>query len=893
MRRFLRRLLTPFRHGQAETELAREIESHLALLEEQFRHDGLSADEARIAARRAFGGVEQVKERQRDARSFRWIDDARQDAAYGARSFMRNPGFTAAAALTLALGIGAATTIFGALYAIGLRALPYRDPDRIVRVFEYLPPREGTTAPRRGHPFSPIHLDSVRKASTLSHVALELPRLMVMDAGGTLARVGGSRVSAAMFELLGANPLRGRVLQDGDETPGNDNVVVIAHALWQQQFGGRDTVIGQSVTLDGRPHTIVGVMPPDFQFPPGSTGEVWQPVVPAGTAPTFRLPFYARLRDGVSIAAAQDEIATIYDSVRSTTPENRPRLEVIAAKDVLVEPIKPAMTAFAVAVVLVLLIACVNVANLVLARATVRRYEMALRAALGATRTRLLRQHLVEGTLLALIAGAGGLVIAAVCLSWLRAFGNAGPRRDMLSGLNIPRLAEIGVDPLVILFALAISLAAGLAFGVIAGVRQTPVLLSGLRKEIGGTWFGHRGLQHLLVVSEVSMAVMLCIGAALMLRSFLYLSAVDTGFSANGLLTFQASLPPSRSIAELTRFGEALVDRVGAMPGVRGAAYAESLPMIPVGRFAMLSTTPSFPKPGPPPTSLDVRIVSHAFIDVMNIRVVAGRSLREADDAGRPRVMVINEALQRSMFGGNAIGQRIYIGGTPTFDPPGRKAPMEPWEIVGVVADVRQRSVFDAPTPQIFVDQRQLPGPTGGAAINVVARVDGDMTALFASLRPMVAQLDPQALVENVAPMDRVVSSTFARPRLYALVFGIYAFVAIALAAMGIYGVIAFGVVQRTREIGIRMALGAGRRQVRALIARDSAIVAGAGLVIGIGGAYWSSRLFTGLLFGISPLDLGTYAAAAAAFAAVVALAAFVPARRASAVDPVAALRAE
>jgi len=893
MRRFVRRLVALFRNDQAEADLAREVESHIALLEERFLQDGLPPDEARRAARRAFGGVEQAKEYQRDARSFRWIDDARQDVTYGARSFARSPGFTAAAAITLALGIGAATTIFGALYAISLRQLPYHDPDRIVRVFEYLPPREGSTAPRRGHPFSPASLNVVRQASTLSHVAMELPRLMVMVAGDMPARVGGSRVSADMFNLLGAHPLVGRALQDADETPGADNVVIISHALWRQQFAG-DTAIGATVTLDGRPHTIVGVMPPDFQFPPGSTGDVYLPLVAAGAAPTFRLPFYARLRDGATLAAAQQEIGAIYDSVRSTTPDNRPRLEVIAAKDVLIEPVKPAILVLMIAVVLVLLIACVNVANLVLARSTVRRYEMALRSALGASRARLLRQHLTEGTLLAMLAGIGGAAIAAVCISWLKAVGNTGPRRDMLSGLNIPRLADITVDLTVVSFAMAISLLAGLAFGVIASLRRPASLVSGLRRDVRGSLLGRRGVQHVLVVSEVAMAVMLFIGATLMTRSFLHLASIDTGFNARGLLTFQATLPPARPLSALTRFGEDMVARLAELPGVRGAAYAESLPMVPVGRMAMLSTTPSFPKLDPQArTTVDVRIVSHGYLGVMNIRVIAGRSLTAGDDAGRPRVLVINATLARSMFGGNAVGQRVYVGGVATFDPPGRTGALEPWEIVGVVADVRQRSVLDAPAPQIFVDHRQVPGPTNDPAINVVTRVDGETAPLLASLRPMAAQLDPQALVENVAPMDQVVSSTFARPRLYALVLGIYAFVAISLAAMGVYGVIAFGVVQRTREIGIRMALGAGGRQVRALIARDSAIVAGAGLLIGIGGAIWSSRLFTGLLFGISPLDVSTYAAVAVAFAVIVALAAFVPARRASAVDPVSALRAE
>ena len=896
LRRFLQRIVSAVRHDRAEDDLAREVASHLALLEEQFQKDGMTPDAARLAARRAFGGVEQAKELQRDARAFRWIADLRQDMTYGARSFARSPGFTAAAMVTLALGIGAATTIFGALYAIGFRPLPYADADRIVRVFEYLPPREAGGAPRRGHPFAPSQLDLVRRASTLSHAGLEIPRLMLMRAGDTPSRVGGSRVSAAIFRLIGAQPILGRGLQEEDEQKGNENVVVISHSLWQQQLSGRDDVIGATLTLDERPHTIVGVMPAGFQFPPGSSGDIWTPLVPAGTAPTFRLPFYARLRDGVPLAAAQEEIASIYDAVRSTNPSNRPRLEVVPAKDVLIEPFKPAITVLAVAVILVLLIACVNVANLVLARSVVRQYEMSLRSALGASRARLFRQHLAEGVLLAMLSGAGGMLITLISMSWMRTFGNAGPRGDMVSGLNIPRAAEIHVDATIAVFAIAIALIAGLAFGLIAGARQPAMLTPGLRRE-GRRWplFGARGIQHALVIGEVAMAVVLFIGSALMVRSFIHLATIDPGFITRERLTFQVTLPPTRTLPEVTRFGEELVARIESMPSARAAAYAESLPMVPVGRLALLSSTPSFPKPDfASPPRLDVRIVSHRYLEVMGIRIVEGRSLQESDGAGRQRALLINEALRRERFSGRgAVGQRLFVGGGPTFDPPGRTGPLEPWEIVGVVADVRQRSVVDPAIPQIFMDQRQVPGPTGGSALNVVVHVDGDGTALLSSLRSIVAQMDPASFIDNVAPLESLVSNSYARPRLYAQLLATYTAVAIGLVAVGIYGVIAFGVVQRTKEIGIRMALGARRQQVRALVVRDSALVTAIGLAIGIGGAAWSSRLFEGLLFGITPLDRTTYIAVAAAFAAIALVAAFIPARRASAVDPVAALRAE
>ena len=407
-------------------------------------------------------------------------------------------------------------------------------------------------------------------------------------------------------------------------------------------------------------------MPPGFQFPPESTGDIWTPLVPAGTPPTFRLPFYARLRDGVSLAAARDEIATIYDSVRSTTPANRPRLEVVPVKDVLIEPFAPAITVLAVAVVLVLLIACVNVANLVLARSTVRQYEMALRAALGASRTRLLRQHLAEGTSARAVFGRRrhgdrrDLHVVAEGVRQRRAARRHASRAQHSRASRKPTLTLAVAG-----FAIAISVVAGLAFGVIAGARQ-PSLAPALRRESRRwSFLGARGIQHALVVAEVAMAVALFVGSALMIRSFIHLSSIDTGFAAAGVTTFQVTLPPSRPLSELTRVGDALVDRIAAMASVHGVGYAESLPMVPVGRMAVLSTTPSFPKPAPgSPPRLDVRIVSHSYLDVMGIRIAEGRGFSEADGARAPRALLVNETLAREMFAGrSAVGQRIYVGG--------------------------------------------------------------------------------------------------------------------------------------------------------------------------------------------------------------------------------------
>lgn len=879
---------------RAENDLSREISAHLALLEDQFRREGLSEDQARDAARRSFGGIEQVKEHHRDARSFRWIADFRQDIKYGARSFARNPIFTFAAATTLALGIGAATTIFAALYAVVLRPLPYANASRLVRVLEYQPPREAGGAPRRGNPFSPANLDIVRKASTLSHAGLEMPRLMILTNGDAHDRVGGSRLSADIFPMLDAAPLFGRTLEAQDEQPGSDNVVLISHTFWRQRLGGAADVVGKMVILDDRPHMVVGVMKPEFHFPPGSSAEYWTPLVTAGPFANARLSFYARLAGDASIAAARDEIALLYDSARSTSPANRPRLDVVPMKDILIEPFAPAITVLAAAVVLVLLIACVNVATLVLARSIARQHEMSLRTALGASHSRLLRQHLAEGALLATLAGGIGLAIAEACTAWARLLTGPGPRRDMAGGVNIPRLSDITIDLSAVSFAVAISIIAVVAFSFIAVARRRSPIAASLRGE-GPQVRSLGGLHRVLVGAEVAMTVVLFIGGALMIRSFMNLSSIDVGFAPRDVLTFQVTLPPSRTPADLSRFGDEMSSRISTMPGVQGVGYAESLPMVPVGRFAAIGRTPALPKPAPgAPPNLDVRIVGPGYLSVMGSRIVKGRDLRASDDAAAARAVVINETLARELFPNeDAIGGQLFLGGGPTFDPKGRTGPLQPWEVVGIVADVRQRSVIDPASPQIFVDQRQVPGPTGSSAVNFAVRIDGDSTAVMSAARGLVAQLDRMAFVENVAPMEALVSATYAKPRLYAWVLGLYALIAICLAGIGIYGVIAFAVAQRTREIGIRIALGARRWQVRALVIRDSAMVVGAGLTVGTIGAIWSSRLFESLLYGVTPLDRVTYIGVTAAFASIALLAAFIPARRASTVDPATTLRHE
>lgn len=909
VRRFLLRILAALHPSRADRELSREMRVHLAFLEEEYRARGMTAEQARQAAHRAFGGVDQAKERQRDQRSFSWIDDLRRDVPYAARSFARHPGFTSAVVVTLALGIGAGAAVFSLVNAVLFRPLPYPDADRVVRIIEQLPPRDGRAAPRVGHPLAIGELAAFRAESrTVAAAGLELPRLVVMTGRGYPVRMVGSAVSAETLSSLGVTPLLGRLFTATEKQP----VAILSHATWQQRFEGRRDALGESVVLDGRGYTVIGVMDSTFQFPPGSKSQFWLSL-PGDLPQAMRLPVTARLRDGVSLQAATEEATAIVSRLRNARADAVPRLQVVPLKDLLVAPVSQGFLVVAGGVAFVLLIACVNVANLLLARTAMRQHELTLRLALGAGRGRLFRQFITEGVMLSMMGGAVGLVFAGGEIALLQAMSTAVPRNDMGPGSNIPRLNEVILDGTVVGVAVLVALVAGLVLGLVAASGQPrssemASLRSSGRVETSSSSLRHRHrAQSTLVIAEMAMAMLLFVGGGLLLRSFVNLSRVNLGFNPQDVLSFQVSLTPAHSIGQVTQFAEDLVARLQALPDVRAVGYAESLPMMPVGRGVRLGLTPDIPRPGsksPPPPGLvpadvplDVRIVSRGFLDAMGTRLIAGRGLTESDGAGRPQVMLINETLARSgVLGSNPIGLHIYAGGNVTFDPvirSGTAASPQPWEIVGIVEDVHQLNLATDPSPQVFVDQRQLPGPTGVTAFNVAVRLEGPIAPVSSSLRTIVADLDDEALLENVAPMGDLVSSTLVRPRLYTVFLSLFAAIAVSLAAVGIYGVMAFAVTRRTREIGVRVALGARRSQVVSLIVGQSAALTLVGIVLGSAAAAASARLLEGMLFGVSPLDPGTFVAVAVAFSALAALAAFVPARRASSVDPVIALRCE
>jgi putative ABC transport system permease protein len=575
-----------------------------------------------------------------------------------------------------------------------------------------------------------------------------------------------------------------------------------------------------------------------------------------------------------------------------------PQVQVVRIHDQLVAPVKPALLVLAGAVGCVLIIACVNVANLLLARTVARRRELAVRRALGASNGRLARQALTESVLLALAGGVAAIALAAGAVGVLRAIGLGLQRRDLGVGAGIPRLDEVGLDMPVLLFTLAVSVLTGLLFGVAPVFRRSrgiplQALRGGASSPISGFDLLRRQRgQGLLVVVEIAVAVILLVGGGVLLRSFAKLSNVDLGYEPSNILTFRVSVPGGRAAAaHSATLAEDLVARLASVPGVVGAAYGEHLPLVQTRSGVPLRRTPDFP-PGPPPPPgaanapqfTDVHVVSRDFLSVMGIRLAAGRGFLASDGAGQPPVMLVNETLARSgWFGGNPIGQRIYAIGR------------RPWEVVGIVKDVRQYGLDQQPAPQVFVDLRQLPGPAGatGAVEYFAVRVINDRTDIVPTLRELVRQLDDVATVESVATMEQLVSNAVARPRLYTVLLGLFAAIAAALAVIGVAGVMAFAVAQRTREVGIRLALGARRAAVLRLILGQSLMLIGLGIVVGLAGAAGLSRYLERMLFGIEPLDALTFAAVALMFAWAAALAALVPARRAMRVDPAMALRCE
>jgi predicted permease len=834
------------------------------------------------------------------------LEHAVQDARYAVRSFGRTPGFTVAAILTLALGIGATTAIFSVVSATLLRPLPYQDADRLVRIVEHVPAEESPSGlPLRT---SAMNQDAFLwwrdQTKTLAGLAASLTASMTVPIGADTLRLTGARVSPSLFAMLGVRPLAGRVLTVDDEP--HAKVAVLGAATWARYFSSDPHIIGRPISLDGVPHIVVGVVPADFDFPSPHT-ELWTPylVEPNGPNRILTVDVLARLRDGVPIAAASTEANEIGNGFLGLPPPGAtgapgpPRFEVAGLQDELVEPIRPALRVLMASVSVVLLIVCANVANLLMARGSTRRRELGIRRALGAGRGRLIRQILTESVVLSTAGAVAGTGLAFAGLRVLKTL-TAITLPALYGGNNtlLPGIEHVSVDHSVLTFTLLVCLGTGLVFGLMPALHLSDVALphtSG-HAAASGITRARSGARRMLTVSQLALATMLLVGAALLIHSFVNLSSVDLGYSPSGALTFELVLPQQVPGIRKLALANELAARLTSLPHVEAAGFTGAAPLSTMQGGYVLTPPGTTPGLGLAPRrgrEQRASLVSPDYLRAIGVRLVEGRWLDAHDGLDQPRAMLVNRALARQFFGDKSpLGLPVAIGDVP-------------WQVVGVVSDVRYRSIDANADPQAYVDPVRINAFARAAGwekygfepaplfVSFAVRVGGNPTSIVPDVRRLARQLDPLATVDGAVAMEQIVSGSLARPRFYAVVLGLFAGVAAVLAAIGIYGLLAYAVTLRTQEIGIRMALGAEPGQVVGLVFREGGVLTAIGIAIGVAAAVGLTRYLRGMLFGLTPLDAPTYVVVCAAFAVVACVASWVPARRATSVDPLAALRAE
>jgi predicted permease len=894
---------------RSDDDFAREIETHIALETERLVEQGLTPEDARAAARRRFGNVTRTREQFHDARRVAWVDDLRKDAAYALRSLARGPGFAVVTTLTLALGIGANTTIFSVVNAVLVRPLPYPAADRLVTIVENRPAAETFDGrPARRPPLGDEIRALAGETQTLESVESYGPAPTIRLPGREEEEgLKGARASGPLLTMLGARAVLGRLYSAGER---DDPVLVLSYETWRRDFGSDPQVLGRTLIVENgnipdrrtsEPYAVIGVVAEGFSFPDSSIG-YW---MPRGGVTNL-----ARLKDGVSPESATEEVNRILHQVigKPMPPpgSGAPRFELVGLQDGVVGPVRVSLRILAIAVGLVLLIACANVANLLLSRAAARQREIAVRAALGARRGRLVRQLLTESVVLALIGGTAGIALAYGGVELLRVLLQGFARPDgrivrqigaeMGTANGFPRLDEIALDSTALVFTLALSLVTGILFGLAPALQHVVrTEADALRDGSGTSWGGLRlvsrnATRALFVVAEVAMAMVLLAGGGLMIHSFLKLSTAERGYEAGEVLTFQVRRPVSRSSpADLLALSEQLAADLSQSPGIVAAAYASQLPMVALKINLGFATSPGERLPeaptGPTPATPyfpDVRVVAPDYFRTLGIRFLAGRTFNPAETGEGQQAIIVNREFARTRFGGqNPVGRQLFG--------PGKG----PWQIVGLVDDVRQQGADRPPEPQVFIGFRQSPLRFVAFSHYYAVRTVGDPRAALPAVRLALERRDREATLENVATMDELVAYSMTRPRAYALLLGIFAALAVTLAAIGIYGVMSYAVAQSTREVGIRVALGAERRAVVGLIVRQGMVLAGAGVAIGLAVAVGAARFLSGMVFGLTPLDVPTYVAVVLLFAAVALLASYVPARRALSVDPLVALRHE
>jgi putative ABC transport system permease protein len=799
-----------------------------------------------------------------------------QDVRYASRMLRRNPAFTAVAVLALALGIGANTAVFAIVNGVLLRPLPFPEAERLFLI-SYLP---------QGGPFElqpgltdRHYLEFQPRTRLFESVAVFNTRPVTLTGAGEPVRLPAALVTTDFFGVLRVNPAIGRAFASDEAQPGRDHVVLIGDRLWRSRFDADRRIVGKTILLDGVGHTVAGVMPAGFEFP--SKAEMWMPMaVTAMPGRSMIAPVVGRLKPGVSPRQALAELESIADALPLGPREKRREMaaRILPLKELLVGNIRKSLLIFLGAVAFVLLIACANVANLLLMRAASRQQEVAVRAALGAGRGRLIRQLLTESTLVSLAGGAAGILLAVWGVPVLLALAPSG---------EIPRAQEIHIDGWVLAFTFCVSVLTGFVFGLAPAFQAARRALSAALGESGRTHSGRReGLRGALVVAEVALALVLLTGAGLMLKSFLRMRAVNPGFHAENVLTMTVDLPDSlyRGASDMKAFHERTLERLSRLPGVSHAGAVNWLPL--AGALIMGDFHRADGRPLPPDYMVDKPSVSPGYFQTMGIRLLRGREFSSQDTASAPGVAIISARLAREVWSGeNPVGQRITMEDDPK--------PQDWLTIVGVVDDVRQERLTGKPSVTMYRPIPQVTFPFFLSHMTFAVRTASNPERVGSAMRAVLHEVDKNQAVERIATMEELVASTTAEPLFQARLLGAFSIIALVLSAIGIYGVLAYSVTERTHEIGIRMALGAGRNDVLRLILRRTLLLAAAGVALGTAGALAVTRVLAKFLFEVKPTDPATFVVVAVALAGVALIAGFIPARRASSVEPLVALRYE
>jgi predicted permease len=881
----LRSFRLPFRsRDRIAADIDEEIEFHLGAVAARLREQGWPAFDAEAEARRRFGDVEHTRtycraeDLRREGERYRMtiVDELKQDLRYAARGLRSSPAFSLVALATLALGIGANTAIFSVVRAVLLEPLPFTAADRIVRVWH----ANAANGTDQGAWSEPDFLD-VRNGSRLAesiggYFFADGNMGLNLTGVGAPERVSAALVSPGFFETLRPRPLLGRNLSAEEHEVGRNRAAVIGYGLWQRRFGGDSRIVGKTIMLNREPFKVVGVMRPDFTYPAPQSLDAWIPVSYFGPEAIGRargarfLSDLARLKPGVRPAQFRAEVVGIAAQLARTYPDDQgwDNATVRTIRESIVGDVQRPLVVLVAAVALVLLITCVNIASLLLARASARQRELAVRAALGAGRGRIIRQLLTESLTLALVGGALGVALAYVAVRALVASG----------GAQLPGAGGVAVDGVVLTFTIAVSILAGLLFGAIPAARAAGPLLeqslrAGARGSVGG---GGQRLRSTLVIVEVALAVVLIIGASLATKSFARLVSVNPGFRASNALVVRVTIPERDSTPDRrAAYYEGVLQAIRAVRGVVAAGSVRDLPtrgngeMVPAERLGLPVARPG------DATTVQLHHISTDFFTAMGIPLRSGREFQSTDRQGAPLVLIVNEELARRFWPGeNAAGKVIHLGKTPV-------------QIIGVVGNVRQRGLSEPFEPTVYIHALQ----NMRGSMSIVARTSGDPLRSANAVRNAIWSLDRDQPIAEVTTLENVLGRAVARPKLLAWLLGIFGVIGLLLGALGIYGLLAFAVTQRRQEIGVRVALGAPPRSVLRLVVGQGMLLAIAGVIIGTLGARLLTRQMQAVLFGITSGDLVTFAQVIGVLLATAAVASWVPARRALGIDPVTALR--